>query len=153
VGDGPLRASLEATGRRLALSGVTFTGAVPQSEVSSYLARCDVLLAPSIRAADGDEEGIPNVLKEAMALGRPVVSTRHSGIPELVKHGVTGLLAGERDPEGLAGAILHLRDHPAIWASMQDAARKKVELEYDIERLNDKLVECYRELTTGSVSG
>jgi colanic acid/amylovoran biosynthesis glycosyltransferase len=144
VGDGPLRAGLEERVRRLGLARVEFAGAVPQAEVSSCLARADVLLAPSVRAANGDEEGIPNVVKEAMALGRPVVTTRHSGIPELVEHGVTGFLAGERDPAGLARAILHLHDHPEIWPSIQDSARRKVEQEYDIEKLNDRLVEIYR---------
>jgi colanic acid/amylovoran biosynthesis glycosyltransferase len=151
VGDGPLRARLERLARTLGLAEVSFAGAVPQGEVTGYLARADVLLAPSTTAADGDEEGIPNVLKEAMALGRPVVSTRHSGIPELVEHGVTGLLADEKDPEGLAKVIRHLYSHPEIWPSLLDAARRRVEEEYDIDRLNDQLVERYARLVGPSV--
>lgn len=148
VGDGPLRARLEETVERLEVGKVFFTGAVQQDQVKEHLVQADILLAPSVTAANGDEEGIPNVIKEAMALGRPVVSTRHSGIPELVEQGVTGFLAGERDPEGLAAAVRHLRDRPETWAPVQDAARRRVELEYDIERLNDQLVERYRQLTT-----
>jgi colanic acid/amylovoran biosynthesis glycosyltransferase len=153
VGDGPLRTHLETLARALGLAEVSFAGAVPQGEITGLLARADVLLAPSTTAADGDEEGIPNVLKEAMALGRPVVSTRHSGIPELVEHGVTGLLADEKDPEGLAGAIRHLHSHPEIWPSLLDAARRRIEEEYDIDRLNDQLVERYTRLIGVSGSG
>ena len=147
VGDGPLRPRLEQLARSLGLSHVTFIGSVPQREVSGHLARADILLAPSVTAADGDEEGIPNVLKEAMALGRIVISTRHSGIPELVEHGGTGFLAGERDPDGLAEALRHLQRQREIWPALLDAARQRVEREYDIERLNDQLVERYADLT------
>lgn len=146
VGDGPLRPRLEGLSRTLGLTSVAFTGPVPQDQVSRYLTRADILLAPSVTAADGDEEGIPNIIKEAMALGRIVISTRHSGIPELVEHGVNGFLAGERDPEGLVSAIRYLHQQREIWPAILDAARKRVELEYDIERLNDQLVERYAEL-------
>ena len=153
LGDGPLRGHLENLARTLGLAEVTFAGAVPQGDVTGYLARADVLLAPSTTAADGDEEGIPNVLKEAMALGRSVVSTRHSGIPELVEHGVTGLLADEKDPEGLASVIGHLHSHREIWPSLLDAARRRVEAEYDIDRLNDQLVERYARLVGPLATG
>lgn len=146
VGDGPLRPSLEETARQFRAARVVFTGAVEQKRVTEYLAESDILLTPSVKARDGDEEGIPNVIKEAMALGRPVVSTRHSGIPELVLDGVTGLLAGERDPEGLAAALRRLIEHPELWPGLQDAARRKVEQEYNIERQNDRLVELYQVL-------
>jgi colanic acid/amylovoran biosynthesis glycosyltransferase len=148
VGDGPLRASLEETAQRFGAARVTFAGAVEQRRVIQYLAESDILLTPSVKARNGDEEGIPNVIKEAMALGRPVVSTRHSGIPELVEDAVTGFLAGERDPEGLATALRRLIEHPELWPSLQDAARRKVEREYDIERLNDRLVELYQSLSS-----
>lgn len=146
VGEGPIRAELADLVRRLELKGVRFTGALTQADLLEEVRQADILLAPSVTAADGDEEGIPNVLKEAMALGRPVVTTRHSGIPELVENGVTGFLAGERDPEGLANAIRHLHGHPGIWPGLLDAARRKVEQEYDIERLNDQLVDRYTDL-------
>ena len=143
VGDGPLRARLEEVANQLGAKKVQFIGAVEQRQVSDYLAASDLLLAPSVKARNGDEEGIPNVLKEAMALGRPVVSTRHSGIPELVEDGVTGFLADEHDARGLAGALRLLLEHPDRWPTIQAAARHKIEREYDIERLNDQLVEHY----------
>ena len=146
VGDGPLRPRLEELTRSLGLPAVSFAGAVPQNQVGDYLTRADVLLTPSVTAADGDEEGIPNVIKEAMALGRVVISTRHSGIPELITDGETGFLAKERDPKGLAAVLTQLHRHREGWPSILDTARKRVETEYDIERLNDQLVNRYETL-------
>jgi colanic acid/amylovoran biosynthesis glycosyltransferase len=146
VGDGPLRPGLESIAKGVGVAA-EFTGSVEQHTIPARLAASDILLTPSVRASNGDEEGIPNVIKEAMALGRPVVSTRHSGIPELVEDGVTGFLAGERDPDGLARAIRHLAEHHEIWPAIQAAARRKVEQEYDIEKLNDRLVHHYKNVS------
>ena len=110
-----------------------------QAKVRAGLEDADVLVAPSVTAADGDEEGIPNVLKEAMASGLPVVATRHAGIPELVEDGVSGLLVPERDEAALADALERLARAPAGWAAMGRAGREKIEKEYDIDRLNDRL--------------
>lgn len=147
IGDGPLRDRLERQAQALGLAGVVrFHGALDQGRLPAWLDRADVLLAPSVTASDGDQEGIPNVLKEAMAAGLPVVSTRHSGIPELVEHGVTGLLAEEHDPAGLAGCLRRLIEEPGLWQPLTQAARERVERDYDIERQNDMLVELYREV-------
>jgi colanic acid/amylovoran biosynthesis glycosyltransferase len=152
VGDGPLRGHLEEVIQRHRMDRVRLTGALLQAVLQEEVKAADILLAPSVTAADGDEEGIPNVLKEAMATGRPVVTTRHSGIPELVEDGVTGFLADEHDPRGLARAVTHLWTHREIWPGLLQAARGRIEREYDIERLNDLLVEHYRTLigTTSS---
>jgi colanic acid/amylovoran biosynthesis glycosyltransferase len=96
-------------------------------------------VAASVTAADGDEEGIPNVLKEAMASGLPVVGTRHAGIPELIDDGVSGFLVPERNEAALADALQRLALEPGRWASMGRAGRAKIEMEYDIDRLNDRL--------------
>lgn len=98
-----------------------------------------MLVAASVTAADGDEEGIPNVLKEAMAMGLPVVATRHAGIPELVEDGVSGWLVPERDEAALADALARLAAEPERWPAMGRAGRDKVEREYDIHRLNHRL--------------
>ena len=102
--------------------------------------RSHVLLVPSVVASDGDEEGLPSVIKEALAVGLPVVATRHGGIPELVIPGETGLLAPERDAEALAqaiGEVLAARDQ---WGAYAARGRALVEREYDIELLNGRLV-------------
>ena len=68
------------------------------------LDNADILLAPSVTAEDGDQEGTPTVLMEALAQGLPVLSTRHSGIPELVQDGESGFLVPERDVDAMAGS-------------------------------------------------
>jgi colanic acid/amylovoran biosynthesis glycosyltransferase len=138
-GDGALRESLMALTAELGLhEQVLFYGRQGQEAVRDGLAHADVLVAASVTAADGDEEGIPNVLKEAMASGMPVVGTRHAGIPELVEDGISGWLVPERDVAALAAALARLAAEPERWASMGRAGRAKVEREYDIHRLNDR---------------
>ena len=147
VGDGPLRPRLEALVRDLGLGErVRFMGSQGQETLPAILAAAQVMLVPSVTAPTGDQEGIPNVIKEGMALGLLVVSTRHAGIPELVEDGVTGYLADERDPAGLARSVSLLKDSSDRWPAIQDAARRRVEEEYEIERLNDRLVEIYEGL-------
>ncbi|HVQ09969.1 MAG TPA: glycosyltransferase, partial [Allosphingosinicella sp.] len=98
IGDGPLRGALE----RQAGPSVRFLGALPSDEVASWMRRASALAAPSLTAADGDAEGLPNVVVEAAASGLPVVATRHSGIPEAIIDGETGLLVPEGDSAALA---------------------------------------------------
>lgn len=145
IGSGPLQDALRAKSRDLGLDQhVHFDGALSHDEVVAALERSHALVAPSVTAADGDQEGIPNVLKEAMACGLPVVATHHSGIPELVEDGVTGFLAPERDVVALADRIAWLLDDPSRRLELGMAARRRVEREYDTERLNDELVDLYR---------
>ncbi|HYB40365.1 MAG TPA: glycosyltransferase, partial [Candidatus Methylomirabilis sp.] len=91
VGDGPLRAALErlaeGSGKR---ASVHLLGWKTRAEVAEILKTADILLAPSVTTEHGGQEGIPNVLKEAMAAGLPVIGTAHAGIPELVDDGHTG---------------------------------------------------------------
>ncbi|WP_373048209.1 glycosyltransferase [Vulgatibacter sp.] len=142
VGDGPLRAELEA---RIAHHGggdaVRITGWRDRGEVAAILRDAHVLVAPSVTSADGDQEGIPVALMEAMACGLPIAATRHSGIPELVEEGVSGLLVPERDATALAEALRRLIAQPDRWEAMGRAGRARVDAEFDIHRLNDRLVE------------
>ena len=149
IGDGPLRGALEAQARACPPGAVRFHGAQLPADVRALLRGMDVVLAPHLTASDGDEEGVPNTLKEAMALGLPVVTTRHSGIPELVRDGESGWLAGEGDVAGLARGVLALLDHAERWAPMTAAARAAVERGFDIDRLNDRLVALYESLAPG----
>jgi colanic acid/amylovoran biosynthesis glycosyltransferase len=146
VGRGPLESELRGLSARLGLGDrVAFAGWKPQDELAEIQRDSDILLAPSVTAPDGDREGIPNFVKESMAVGVPVVATRHGGIPELVDDGVSGLLVPERNPEAMAEAVMRLKKDPDRIAPMARAAREKVEREFDIEKLNDRLVEIYRE--------
>ncbi len=106
-----------------------------------------VFLSPSITAGDGDTEGgAPVTIIEMMALGLPVVSTQHCDIPEVVKHGRTGLLAEERDVDGLVNHLTWLVNNPKKWPGILDAARKHVEAEYDACLQGVKLAGIYKGL-------
>jgi colanic acid/amylovoran biosynthesis glycosyltransferase len=140
LGDGPRRDRLVALVAELGLGDrVTLHGRHDQAKVREVMEESDVLVAASVTAADGDEEGIPNVLKEAMAIGLPVVGTSHAGIPELIEDGVSGFLVPERDEAKLADALERLARDSGRWAAMGRAGRAKIEMEYDIHRLNDRL--------------
>jgi len=148
AGDGPLRASLEMLAGELGLAGcVRFEGEVTQAQVARLLAWADAFLLPSVTAGDGDIEGIPVCIMEAMARRLPVLSTRHSGIPELVADGVSGLLAPERDVAALARALDTLAADPELRARMGEAGRAIVERDYNIHKLNLRLESYYREIT------
>ena len=148
VGDGDLRGQLESLIRELKLEGiVNLLGWQSQQEVVAILDRSHLLLAPSVTAASGDQEGTPVALMEAMAIGLPVITTRHSGIPEMVRDGICGYLVPERDADALADRILDLARHPERWAAMGTAGRAIVESEFDTRKLGDDLVELYRGLT------
>ena len=113
------------------------------------LRRAHLALAPSVTGMDGDQEGIPVFLMEAMATGLPVVSTRHSGIPELVEDGVSGRLVAERDAEALADAMEQLIRQPERWPAMGVAGRKRVLESFEINALNDRLVARFSALLAG----
>lgn len=145
LGDGPLLPELRALGEAEGLAGhLRFVGAGGRSEVLDLLRRSDVLLAPSVRAQDGDEDAPVNTLKEAMALGLPVVATRHGGIPELVRDGDNGLLVPERDTAALATALQWLGKHRHRWGAMGEQGRRAVEAEYELQRQTARLVQMDR---------
>lgn len=148
VGDGPLRRNLEALATTLGIADrVYFHGARTHDDVVRFMQRSDVLLAPSVTDDQGEQEGIPVTIMEAMATGLPVVSSFHSGIPELVEDNVSGLLLPERDVEGIALALATLLTTPEQGKKLALAARDKVMAEYNIETLNRQLATHFRELT------
>ena len=119
IGDGPLRPQLEAlAGAVSSAVDVRFVGWRHQDEVATTLQSAHVLVAPSVTAADGDQEGTPVAILEAQASGLPVISTRHSGIPEIVQDGVSGRLVDERNAPALAAAIAEIVGTPDAWVRM-----------------------------------
>jgi colanic acid/amylovoran biosynthesis glycosyltransferase len=149
VGDGELRQNLAQLIQELDLeTHVKLLGWRNQQEVVDLLNQSHILLAPSITAKDGNQEGIPVALMEAMAMGLPVLSTYHSGIPELVENGVCGFLSTERDVEALADRLNYLIQHPQSWVEMGRAGRLRVEEQFNINRLNDRLAAIYQQLLT-----
>ena len=138
IGDGPMRASLQDLASELNVS-CQFLGAQPKAVVQEWMAKARVFCAPSITASDGDSEGFGMVFAEAQAMGTPVVSFQHGGIPEVVLHGRTGLLAPEGDANALAGHIETLLDDEEFWThcSQEGIAwvRKRFDLKVQIRQL------------------
>jgi colanic acid/amylovoran biosynthesis glycosyltransferase len=144
VGAGPLRDVLQRQIDQSRLGDtVRLVGTMPQDKLRLLMDECDVMLHPSVTAHDGISEGIPNTVKEAMAVGIPVIATYHSGIPELVTDGESGLLVPERDVRALVGCMRRLIADPPLWPRLAEAARRKVEAEFDSNALNDELVQLY----------
>ncbi len=131
VGDGPLLESLRAQARAT-LRRCTFLGPQPPCIVRDLMHRASVLAAPSIVAADGDTEGLPIVLCEALALGLPIAAFRGPGVSEAVVDNETALLAPSKDEAALAGCISTLLDDPARAASLAAAGRRRAEQHFSL---------------------
>ena len=140
IGDGPLRSELEALARKHGLDDtLVFHGEKARADVSLLLERMHVMLVPSVTAQNGDVEGLPMVLLEAMARGLPVIASDHSGIPEAIQHDVTGWLVPERDPDALGKVILNVARHTERWLDIATAAREIIESRHDLKRLTHDL--------------
>ena len=139
-GDGPLRAELTALRDRLGLSGeVELVGERAGEEILRAYQEADVFaLTPSV-TADGDRDGVPNVVVEAMACGLPVVTTDAGGIAEAVRHGVTGLVAAPRDVRMLARHLAELVDDPVRRRALGNAGRRTVEEHFDVRSAGSEL--------------
>ncbi|MEL6643262.1 MAG: glycosyltransferase family 4 protein [Pseudomonadota bacterium] len=137
VGDGDDREVLEDMARPLG-DAVYFTGYLSQAEVAETLATADALVLPSFA------EGVPVVLMEAMASGRPVIATRVAGVSELVEDGVSGFLAPPGDATGFADRIVQLASNPDLRKRMGQAGREKVLAEFDIRKEAARIAKLFR---------
>jgi glycosyltransferase involved in cell wall biosynthesis len=139
LGDGPGRRALAEDAERLRITRqVHFDGWASQDDVCEGYAWADVLACPSIIAPDGDRDGLPNVVVEAMATGLPVVGSAISGIPEAVLDGDTGFLVPPGDPVALAAALTRCGDAP-LRARLGEAAAARARAHFDGERWLDAL--------------
>jgi colanic acid/amylovoran biosynthesis glycosyltransferase len=144
VGDGPERGSLERLIRELRVEEcVRLMGACDQHVVKDLLAQADTFVLPSVVARNGYMDGIPVALMEAMASGVPVIASRLSGIPELVRDRDTGLLAPPNDAEAIRDAILYCWREPEAATRRAARARALVEREYDVQTNTRKLATEY----------
>ena len=135
LGGGPLLPLLEAQAAALGLAGrIAWLGTATQDEVLGALLRADLFCLPARVAADGDRDGLPNVVMEAMSQELPVVAARVAAIPEIVRDGVTGLLVPPEDPDAVASAIARLAREPALRSAMGRAGRRRVAEEFGAER-------------------
>jgi len=150
VGDGPMRPVIEERIRSLGLSGsVILAGPKSHYDIPGELAAAHIFVHPSITGSDGDMEATPIAIKEAMASGLPVVSTYHAGIPELIEHGRSGLLAPERDVQTLASHLDYLMEHPDQWAAFGREARTRVEQHHDLVQQVRELEAIYEWMIEG----
>jgi glycosyltransferase involved in cell wall biosynthesis len=142
VGDGPERAEVE---KRMGGAGgaVRLHGTLPPSRVAELLDAADLFVLNSRTTPEGDAEGLPVSLLEAMEASLPVVATRHGGIRDAVEHEKTGLLVPERDTEALAGALARAAADGALRARLGAAGRARVEREFDALRCAARLRELY----------
>jgi colanic acid/amylovoran biosynthesis glycosyltransferase len=155
IGDAGQDAAEQAEKRRIFAAAaaapiagrVRFLGFQPYEVLIDESYRHHVFMAASRTARDGDTEGgAPVVLADMAATGIVLVSTSHCDIPELVEHGVTGLLAPEGDVGGIAGCLRWLVSHPEAWQKLSRAARDRVEAEFDARRQGERLARIYREV-------
>lgn len=144
IGDGPLRPQFEEYVAEHRLTEVVkMSGYVSHSEMLELMPSFDLFIHPSVTAADGDKEGIPTVILEAMAGCLPVISTRHAGIPEVIVNGENGILVGERDAKALAEAILRLIANRDERSRLGVAARATIEQNFSVSRQTKKLEAIY----------
>jgi colanic acid/amylovoran biosynthesis glycosyltransferase len=146
AGDGPQQDRIAALVAELGIADrVKLPGFLTQAELAELLSRAHLFLHPSELGPDGNQEGVPNSMLEAMAAGIPALATIHGGIPEAVEHGVSGLLVGERDFAALAKEMVGLANDADRYAAMSRAAAARVAEQYDIRSTVRALEACYDE--------
>lgn len=148
IGSGEDKEAIRARVRELDLEQhVEMTGTMAHEDVLERFRQADCFVLGCKVAANGDRDGIPNVLAESMALGVPVIGTRVSGIPELVDHERTGLLVDATNSAELAAALKRIVTDQALRAQIIPAARQRVTEVFDNRKLIHELVDLYRQLT------
>ncbi|NIM18839.1 MAG: glycosyltransferase [Candidatus Latescibacteria bacterium] len=147
AGDGPLRGEMEALCRRMNIEDrVRFVGRVTTDQAIRLMSNADIFVHHSVISEAGDQEGLPTVIAEAMSTGLIVVSTRHSGIPEIIDHGVDGFLVEERDIEGYLSALGSALECTDAFGRR---AAEKVKSKFNLDVQNGKLLEIYDRALSG----
>ena len=147
AGEGPLLGELKKLAHELNIDGrVSFTGFISQSQLRDVYFRSHIFLHPSQTGQDGNQEGVPNSMLEAMATGLPVFATRHGGIPEAIENGVSGVLVPERDHEALARALLHGAQNPDFLSRIARSGAQVVRKEFDLNSQAQRLENVYLRL-------
>jgi colanic acid/amylovoran biosynthesis glycosyltransferase len=151
IGSGPMECALREQAASLKLQ-CEFLGVQPPETVKKYLARARVFCVSSVTAANGDSEGLGMVFAEALAMGTPVASFKHGGIPEVVCDGCTGLLAPEGDVEALAANLLRLLRDNEVWRELSENGVRSVNEYFNIQKQTGKLEDIYTDVIDGRVA-
>lgn len=147
MGDGPLMPALREQAERLGITDrVELPGFLKAATVKKRLLAAQVFLHPSRTTSDGNREGVPNSMLEAMASGMPVIATRHGGIPEAITDGESGLLVRENDADALAAALRRLLEDAELRARLAAGGRASVERTFARATQIEKLEACYKDL-------
>jgi glycosyltransferase involved in cell wall biosynthesis len=143
IGNGPESATINAMAFSNGLRNkVHMTGSMPHSEISHWLSAADIFVLPS------HNEGLPNVVLEAMACSLPVIATRVGGIPEAIEDGQSGVLIREKDPDSLIQAIHHLLSDEDLARKMGINGRRAVEQKFSWQKNAEEMLRIYREVIT-----
>ena len=144
AGEGPMRDELHTLAHELKIAGsVSFTGFISQEQLRQIYYGSHIFLHPSQTGCDGNQEGIPNSMLEAMASGLPVFATRHGGIPEAIENGVSGVLVAERDHEALARALLDATENPVFLSQIARSGAEVVRRDFDLGAQAQRLEDIY----------
>lgn len=150
IGRGELEEYIKSLASQLNLGdSFRFVNHLPKDKVREQMANADIFCAASLVASNGDVEGIPNTLKEAMATGVPVISTFHAGIPELVTNNKDGVLVKENDVDDLADALEFMLYNKTLWETFTLSARQKIEQNFDLTQQLLQQAKYYDELLGG----
>ena len=146
IGDGSLRKRLAKLVSDCKLQNeIIFKQSLPHEEVEKELNKAAILVVPSIEAKTGEKEGIPVVIMEAMASGVLVIASRHSGIPEIVKDKITGLLVPEKDPLAIVEKIKLAKTNNGLVKACIANARRLISEEFNIEKIAKQKKKIFEE--------
>jgi glycosyltransferase involved in cell wall biosynthesis len=147
AGEGPLLSELQRFAHELGVADrVSFTSFISQEQLREIYYRSHIFLHPSQTGRDGNQEGVPNSMLEAMATGLPVFATDHGGIPEAIENAVSGVLVPERDHEALARALLNVAQDPALLSRMARAGGEAVRRNFELSTQTQRLEEIYLQM-------
>jgi glycosyltransferase involved in cell wall biosynthesis len=147
IGEGPERSNLEKLIDDLSLKdAVTLSGSVPNKNVMDRYQRATLFVLSCIPAKDADRDGIPNVLLEAMGFEIPVISTKFSGIPEVIEDGVNGLLVDTENEEALADAMAKLLSNARLQKKLAYNGRKIIEDKFDVNKNIEQLLRLFNKI-------
>ena len=147
IGDGPLKEHLQNLIEGFGcIDQIKLAGSRDQDFIISALQNSHIFISSGTTAQDGDQNGPDNTIKEAMAMGLPVIASRTGAIEEVVQDGITGLLVKERDIEELVLKIKYLIKNQDQWPVLTQSARKFIEQKYNLNTLTDELIDRYRQI-------